>query len=62
MTVRVQETDFDIGAELEQLTAVEIGEVLGVKVNTVYSRLRLARQEFEQAVARHRAREARRQP
>lgn len=38
-------------AELEQMTAPEIGETLGLKVNTVYSRLRLARQAFERAVA-----------
>jgi RNA polymerase sigma-70 factor (ECF subfamily) len=38
-------------AELEQMTAPEIGEALGLKVNTVYSRLRLARQAFERAVA-----------
>ncbi len=38
-------------AELEQMTAPEIGEALGVNVNTVYSRLRLARQAFERAVA-----------
>jgi RNA polymerase sigma-70 factor (ECF subfamily) len=49
-------------AELAQMTAVEIAEVLGASVNTVYSRLRAARQEFERALARHRAREARRQP
>lgn len=34
-------------AELEQLTAPEIAAALDVPVNTVYSRLRLARQEFE---------------
>ena len=38
-------------AELEQMTAPEIGEALGLKVNTVYSRLRLARQAFDRAVA-----------
>jgi RNA polymerase sigma-70 factor (ECF subfamily) len=38
-------------AELEQMTAPEIGESLGLKVNTVYSRLRLARKAFERAVA-----------
>ncbi len=47
-------------AELEQMTAPEISEALGVKLNTVYSRLRGARQKFEEALARHRAREARR--
>jgi RNA polymerase sigma-70 factor (ECF subfamily) len=38
-------------AELEQMTAPEISEALGVKLNTVYSRLRHARQALEQALA-----------
>ena len=42
-------------AELEQLTAPEIAEALGVKLNTVYSRLRLAREAFAEAAARFRA-------
>lgn len=41
--------------DVEGLTAPEIADVLGVKLNTVYSRLRVARQRFEQAVARHRS-------
>jgi RNA polymerase sigma-70 factor (ECF subfamily) len=45
-------------AELEQMTAPEIAEALGVNLNTVYSRLRAARRKFEQALVRHRAREA----
>ena len=40
-------------AELEQLTAPEIAEVLTINVNTVYSRLRLAREKFEESVVRH---------
>ena len=47
-------------AELEQLTAPEIAAVVGAPLNTVYSRLRLARLDFAKAVARHRAREQRR--
>jgi RNA polymerase sigma-70 factor, ECF subfamily len=43
-------------AELEQMTAPEIAEVLGIKLNTVYSRLRAARREFEAALAAYRAR------
>ena len=39
-------------AEIEQLSSVEIAEVLGTNVNTIYSRLRVARQEFEQALRR----------
>jgi RNA polymerase sigma-70 factor, ECF subfamily len=34
-------------AELEQMTAPEIAEAIGIPVNTVYSRLRAARAEFE---------------
>lgn len=34
-------------AELEQLSAPEIAESLGVPLNTIYSRLRLARARFE---------------
>jgi RNA polymerase sigma-70 factor, ECF subfamily len=39
-------------AELEQMSAPEIAETLGINVNTVYSRLRAARREFEAAIAR----------
>jgi len=37
-------------AELEQMTAPEIAQALSLNLNTVYSRLRLARQAFENAV------------
>jgi RNA polymerase sigma-70 factor (ECF subfamily) len=40
-------------AELEKLTAPEIAEVLALNVNTVYSRLRLARERFEASLERH---------
>ncbi len=43
-------------AELEQLPAPQIAEAIGINVNTVYSRLRLARAAFNQALVRHRAR------
>lgn len=46
--------------ELEQLAVPEAAEALAVKVNTVYSRLRLARAEFDEAVRRHLARDRRR--
>jgi RNA polymerase sigma-70 factor (ECF subfamily) len=45
-------------AELEQMSIPEICAVTGEKVNTVYSRLRLAREDFERSVARRRARDA----
>ncbi len=48
-------------AELEQMPMPEIAEALGINVNTAYARLRFARQEFEQALARHRARDMWRQ-
>lgn len=41
-------------AEIEGFTAPEIAEALGEKLNTVYSRLRLARRHFERALARTR--------
>jgi len=44
-------------AELEQMTAPEIVEATGSKLNTVYSRLRLARKAFERRVQRERARD-----
>ncbi len=44
-------------AELEGLTAPEIAETLGIKLNTVYSRLRVARERFRATMARERARE-----
>ncbi|HTQ03108.1 MAG TPA: RNA polymerase sigma factor [Polyangiaceae bacterium] len=47
-------------AEVEEMTAAEIAEVLGVPLNTVYSRLRLARRDFEAALKRCRARDERR--
>jgi RNA polymerase sigma-70 factor, ECF subfamily len=39
-------------AELEEMTAPDIADALGIKLNTVYSRLRLARAAFDQAFAR----------
>ena len=40
-------------AELEQMTAPEIGVAVQAKLNTVYSRLRAARTAFRAAVERH---------
>lgn len=42
-------------SELEQLSAPEIAGALGVNLNTVYSRLRAARRQFDAALARRRA-------
>jgi RNA polymerase sigma-70 factor (ECF subfamily) len=40
-------------AELEEMTTPEIAEAVGIPLNTAYSRLRVARQEFSEALARH---------
>ena len=42
-------------AELEGMSVPEIAQALRIPLNTAYSRLRLARQEFAEAAARHRA-------
>jgi RNA polymerase sigma-70 factor (ECF subfamily) len=44
-------------AELEQMSAPEIAEVLGENVNTIYARLRAARRDFDEAAQRERARD-----
>lgn len=48
-----------IMAELEGMTAPEIAGVLGAKIPTIYSRLRLAREELTRALERGRKRERR---
>ena len=63
----LQELDDDkrevfVLSQVEQMTAIEIAEVLGENLNTVYSRIRTARRDFELALQRQRAREARRRP
>lgn len=42
-------------AQLEGLDVPEIARTLGIKLNTAYSRLRLARHRFDRVVARHAA-------
>jgi RNA polymerase sigma-70 factor (ECF subfamily) len=49
-------------AELEELSAPDIAEVTGTNVNTVYTRLRAARADFQAALARHRLRSEGRTP
>jgi RNA polymerase sigma-70 factor (ECF subfamily) len=44
-------------AELEQLSAPDIAEATGTNVNTVYTRLRAARHDFNTALSRHRMRD-----
>lgn len=43
-------------AELEEMTAPEISEAIDIPINTAYSRLRAARQAFNEALARRQAR------
>jgi RNA polymerase sigma-70 factor (ECF subfamily) len=45
--------------EIEGLSAPEVVDCTGMKLNTVYSRQRKARRRFERALTRHRAGEAR---
>jgi RNA polymerase sigma-70 factor (ECF subfamily) len=42
--------------ELEEMTMPEVALTLGINMNTAYTRLRAARRQFEEALARHRAR------
>lgn len=44
--------------EIEEMTAPEIAQVLSIPLNTVYSRLRVARTELEEALARMGRRQA----
>lgn len=43
--------------ELEEMSAPEVAQLLEIPLNTVYSRLRVAREDFERSLTRHRARE-----
>ena len=47
-------------AELDEMTVPEIALAIEVPLNTVYSRLRAARQELDEALARHSAQNAKR--
>ena len=44
-------------SELEELTVPEIAEILSANVNTIYTRLRTARRDFELVHARHTAKQ-----
>ena len=44
-------------AELEQMAVPEIAKAIDVNANTVYARLRAARHAFDEALARHHARD-----
>jgi RNA polymerase sigma-70 factor (ECF subfamily) len=45
--------------EIAELTVPEVAQALEIPLNTAYSRLRVAREEFEQALDRHTARSER---
>lgn len=49
--------DVLVMVDIEQMTVPDVANLLGEKINTVYTRLRLARAEFEAALDRHRARD-----
>lgn len=51
--------DVFVLTEIEGFSAPEIAEALGIKLNTVYSRLRVGREKFQRAVTRAHAREQR---
>jgi RNA polymerase sigma-70 factor (ECF subfamily) len=44
-------------ADLEEMAVPEIANILGANVNTIYSRLRVARRAFDEALSRARARD-----
>jgi RNA polymerase sigma-70 factor (ECF subfamily) len=54
--------DVFILSELEQLSAPEIAEALGISRSTVHGRVRDGRRDFEAAIQRHRARTRREGP
>jgi RNA polymerase sigma-70 factor (ECF subfamily) len=52
-----EQRELFVMAELEQMPMADISAILGINVNTGYARLRAARQGFESAIARRRARD-----
>lgn len=56
-TLEEDQREVFVLSELEQLSAPEIASALDVNVNTVYSRLRAARQSFDTALKRVRSRD-----
>lgn len=56
-TLADEQREVFILAELEQMSAPEIAAATGAVLNTVYSRLRLARAAFEKMIARRREEE-----
>jgi RNA polymerase sigma-70 factor (ECF subfamily) len=56
-TLADEQREVFVLAELERLTGPEMALLLDIPLNTIYSRLRLARRAFAEAAARHRARQ-----
>lgn len=56
-TVSADKRDVFVLCVLEELSAPEVAEILNVKLNTVYSRLRLVRADFRAALERVAAKE-----
>jgi RNA polymerase sigma-70 factor (ECF subfamily) len=54
-TLSDEQREVFVLARVEQMSAPEIAEVVGIPLNTVYSRLRAARLAFEAEVARRKA-------
>ncbi|MFT3706128.1 MAG: sigma-70 family RNA polymerase sigma factor [Archangium sp.] len=52
-TLDVERREIFVLAEFEEFTAPEIAQALGLNLNTVYSRLRLARRDFQAALETH---------
>jgi RNA polymerase sigma-70 factor (ECF subfamily) len=52
-TLPTERREIFILAEFEEFTAPEIAQALGINLNTVYSRLRLARRDFQAALESH---------
>jgi RNA polymerase sigma-70 factor (ECF subfamily) len=48
--------------EIEQMSCPEVAEAISANINTVYSRLRAARKDFDAALARYRAQQEMRMP
>ncbi len=57
LTLSLEQREVFVAIDIEGLTAPEVAEAVGTNLNTIYSRLRLARRRFEREVARHRASE-----
>jgi RNA polymerase sigma-70 factor (ECF subfamily) len=49
-----EQSEVFVLTEIESMSAPQIAEALGLELNTVYSRLRIARERFKKAVAKRR--------